>query len=35
MIIRKEGVIEFGKWLTGHDKDTVEKLFNNFNDYKE
>jgi len=35
MIIKKEGVIEFGKWLTGHDQETVEKLFEDFNNYKE
>lgn len=35
MIIKKQGVIDFGVWLTAYDKETVEKLFDDYNNYKE
>jgi hypothetical protein len=34
MIVRKEGIIAFGMWLTGHDKDTIDKLLEDYNNYE-
>ena len=35
MLIKKEDVTSFVMWLTGHDKETVDKLFDDFNNSRE